>query len=151
MNLHGVVSNVIAAVNPTIRVTWRSNVSYSTNADFSRAPSYVDSLVPAQIQHMQFDDLKQIEGMGIQGLRRKLYLFGNVNGMVRTLSKGGDLVVFPDGSTWLVAMVLETYGHGVSGQRGWCSVACTLQDTPEIPLPLSSVRFDPALLLLCIA
>lgn len=148
MNLHSIVSPVVSIINPIIRVTWMSNTGYSTTADFSRVPTYESQFVPAQIQALQFDDLKQIEGLGIQGLRRKAYLYGNVSAMVRTMSKGGDLLVFPDGSTWLVAYVLETWGHGVAGQRGWCSVVLTLQDTPGVPLPLSTVRFDPALLIL---
>ena len=148
MNLHSIVAPAVSVVNPTIRVTWMSNTGFTANADFSRVPTYASQFVPAQIQALQFDDLKQIEGLGIQGLRRKAYLYGNVNGMVRTLAKGGDLLVLPDGSTWLVAYVLETYGHGLVGQRGWCSVVITLQDTPDVPLPLSSIKFDPALLLL---
>ena len=137
MNLHTLVANVVSVVNPTIQVTWMANTGYATEADFSRVPVYESSFVSAQVQALQFDDLKQIEGLGIQGLRRKAYLYGNVNGMVRTMSKGGDLLVFPDRSTWLVAYVLETYGHGLIGQRGWCSVVLTLQnvDPPPSPVP----------------
>jgi hypothetical protein len=40
---------------------------------------------------------------------------------VRTDQKGGDLLTMPDGSVWLVAMVLEHWAD-------WTSVAITLQD-----------------------
>ncbi len=129
MNLHSIAGPVIAAVNPTILVTIQTSSGFTTNADFSRTPNYITlTNVPAQIQALQYTDLRQIEGMGIVGLRRKLYLYGNFQSMVRGLQKGGDIVTFPDGSQWLIAYVFETYGQGLTGTTGWCSVCCTLQN-----------------------
>jgi hypothetical protein len=44
-----------------------------------------------------------------------------VDGLVRVINKGGDLITLPDGSIWLVAQVLEQFPD-------WVSAAITLQD-----------------------
>jgi hypothetical protein len=127
MNLHAIVARYVGAVNPMQLVTMKVSTGFTTNSDFSRTPTYSTNTLRAQIQALQFDDIKQIEGMGIQGLRRKVYLYGNYNGLVRGLQKGGDLIVFPDISEWKIAFVFETFGQGLTGQSGWCSVCVTLQ------------------------
>ena len=114
------------------------NTGFSTNADFSRTPTYSNTLMNAQIQGLQSDDIRLLNGLGIQGYRRKLYLWGAWTGLVRGLQKGSDLVVYPDGSTWKVMYVFEDYGHGISGQSGWCSIAVVYQNTTsEGPPPPS--------------
>lgn len=128
MNLHAIVAPVIAAVNPNQQVTVQQSTGYTTAADGTRSPTYSTSVVPAQIQALTYGDIELMDGLNIAGLRRKLYLYGALNGLVRGLQKGGDLVTFPDGSVWLIAFVFEAYGHGVQGSSGWCSVCCTLQD-----------------------
>jgi hypothetical protein len=100
-----------------------------TLPDFSRRATYnTYANIPAQIQAMSFGDLKQVEGLALTGLRRKIYFYGNFNGIVRGLQKGGDLIIFPDGSEWLLAFVLEAFGHGLVGQQGWTSAVVTLQN-----------------------
>jgi len=76
---------------------------------------------PAQIQSLTYSDLMKMDGLNIQGQRRALYLNGRFDGVVRPALKGGDLVTFPDGTKWLVAMVLEYWPD-------WCKIAVTLQD-----------------------
>lgn len=129
LNLHGVVSPVIAAVNPQRQVTIRQSTGYTTGADGTRSPTYETSTVNAQIQALTAGDIQILDGLNIVGLRRKLYFFGALNSLVRGLQKGGDLVTFPDGSVWLLVYVFENYNHGVTGPSGWCSVAVTLQDS----------------------
>lgn len=129
MNLHAIVSPSVGAVNPPIAVTWKQSTGATTNADFSRTATYNTVRgVSAQIQALGYTDLKQIEGLAITGLRRKIYFNGNMQGVVRGLQKGGDLIVFPDGSEWLIAYVFETWGHGLTGNSGWCSCCVTLQN-----------------------
>ena len=65
--------------------------------------------------------------MNIQGERRKIYLNGNWNGLVRADKKGGDLMQFPEYPggpvrTWKVAMALEQWPD-------WTTLALTLQTT----------------------
>lgn len=136
MNLHGIVSPIVSAVNPTILVTLQRSIGSVQNADFSRTAQYDNYInIPAQIQAMQFTDLKQVEGLATTGLRRKIYLYGNSNGIVRTLQKGGDLIILPDQSQWLIVFVFETWGHGLLGRRGWCSCCITLQNPKSESLP----------------
>lgn len=122
MNLHGIVSGAIAAVNPLIELSIQVSAGYTTNADGSRTPVYeTAATVPGQVQALQYRDLQQLDGLNIEGTRRAIYINGHVNGLVRAENKGGDLITTPDGSVWLVALVLEDWPD-------WCKVAVTLQD-----------------------
>lgn len=78
-------------------------------------------VVPAQIQSLTFRDIQQIDGLNLQGNRNGIYFYGRIDGLVRPDNKGGDLITFPDGTTWLVAMVLEDWPD-------WCKVAATRQN-----------------------
>jgi hypothetical protein len=77
--------------------------------------------LPAQIQALSFRDLAQLEGINLNGERRAVYFNGAVAGVMRWSKKGGDLLIFPDGSLWLTALVLEQWPN-------WCKVACTRQN-----------------------
>ena len=63
---------------------------------------------PAQIQALDNDDLKHLDGLNIQGTLRAIYLRGSLAGVVRPNSKGGDLVTF-SGQVWLVVKVIESW------------------------------------------
>lgn len=207
MNLHGIVSPFIAAVNPLVPVQVQVSVDYVTAASGARKPAFatpgliIGSLagdvltvtaatqgrlmpgqalsgdgidpattivgstapnpgaggvgtylvsraqtvpsgpistsltLPAQIQAMGYRDLAQIEGLNLNGERRGVYFPGAVAGVMRWSKKGGDLLIFPDGSLWLTAMVLEQWPD-------WCKVACTRQnatigDATAAPMPRS--------------
>ena len=122
MNLQLVVSGVISAVNPDIYLTVRQSNGYLTGSDGKSVPQYITiQNVKAQDQPLQWKDLQLIEGLNLQGLRRKFWMQGEVDGQVRFEMKGGDLLILSDGSVWLVALVAEQWPT-------WCSVICTLQD-----------------------
>lgn len=83
--------------------------------------SYV---VMAQVQPMSWRDLQMVEGLNLNGTRRKIYLRGVTESVVRSLRKGGDLIDIVGGvnaGVWLVAQVLEQFPD-------WASAAITLQD-----------------------
>lgn len=128
VNLHSIVAPVVGAVNENQIVTLMQNVRFVTNVDFSRSPVYSTFRMRAQVQGLQSDDIRVLNGLGIQGERRKVYLWGAWTGMVRSLQKGNDLMIRPDGSLWKVAHVFEDYGHNLVGTGGWCSVAAVLQN-----------------------
>jgi hypothetical protein len=113
------------------------STGFTTNSDYDRVPTYNATPAEAQIQGLQSDDIRVLNGLGIQGVRRKVYLYGASSGMIRSLQKGNDLMVFPDGSMWKVAYVFEDYGHGVAGSSGWCSVAAVLQNPTSEGAPIS--------------
>lgn len=79
----------------------------------------------AQVQPLTWRDLQQLDGLNIEGMRRKIYLYGRVDGVVRPIAKGGDLVTIATGGvndgTWIVAQVLEQFPD-------WVSAAITLQN-----------------------
>lgn len=128
MNLHGMVRGVVGAVNPDIAATWERSTGYTTTTDFKQAPSYAAPVtVRAQVQALSGGDVTRLEAAGVsmQAVMRKVYLYGNVSGIVRDDQQGGDLLHFPlvpGGSvkTWLVVNVLEAWPD-------WCSVAVALQ------------------------
>ena len=125
MNLHAIVSPCVAAVNPWVTVTIQQSTGYVSNPDLSRTPTYADPVEAlAQIQSLQYNDIAQLDGLNIQGERRAIYLNGNWEGLVRDDQKGGDLITFPDGSVWLVALVLENW----AGTDGWVKLAVTRQN-----------------------
>jgi hypothetical protein len=130
MNLQGITAAYVHAVNPMVPCTLKVSNGTTTNTDFSVAPSYLAPVnVMGQVQALQYKDLMQIEGLNLQGTRRAIYLQGDVEGIVRPNNKGGDLIIFPDGSVWLVAMVLEAFGQfSNTPNEQWCKVAATLQN-----------------------
>ena len=133
-NLHAIAQQVIPAVNPQVPATVQFSTGNAINADGSLTPTYAAPVsVAAQVQALTFRDIQQIAGLNLQGTRRAVYLFGDVEGLVRTTAQGGDLITFPGqvggfppNTVWLVALALETWGSGLAG--GWCKVAATLQD-----------------------
>lgn len=128
MNLNQIAARVVRAVNPQVRVVVQISTGSQPNPDGTRTPTYADPIaVIGQVQPMTWRDIQQIQGLNLQGTRKKIYLNGEIDGLIRSTSQGGDLVTFPDGSTFLVAIVLE----GWDLTAGWCCVAVTLQnDTP---------------------
>lgn len=125
MNLHGIVSGAIAVVNPFIDVTVQISTGDVTRPDGTRIPLYDTLPFSAQIQALDGGDLRQIEGLNLQGTFCKIYFFGSVEGIVRDVDKGGDLVTVPSGvwaGTWLTKKVFEAWPD-------WCAIACVLQNT----------------------
>lgn len=126
MNLHSIVSPIIAAVNPMLPVTVRISSGNATGADGTRTPSYATAYqARAQVQPMSSSDLRRVDGLNLQGTMVGIYLSGDIEGVVRPLSKGGDLITFPDGSIYLVVVALENWG--ATPAERWSKVACQLQ------------------------
>lgn len=93
-----------------------------------------------QVQPVSWRDLQQLDGLNLQGVRWKVYLSGEVDGLVRAEGKGGDLVVLPAGSrhagTWLVAQVLEQWPD-------WACAAITFQNAQTAPAANAALDFLP--------
>jgi hypothetical protein len=121
MNLHAIAGPIIAAVNPFITCTLQASTGYTTNADGRRVPSYADPVsIACQVQPLQYTDILKLEGLNIQGVRSKVYIAGKWQGHVRPDQVGGDLLTMPDGTVWLVAVVMEDWPD-------WCVVTITRQ------------------------
>ncbi len=120
MNLHNIVAASIGAINPLVSVTVRLSNGYTIDSHGVQQPSYRTVTLLGQIQALTFRDIMQTNGLNLQGTRRAIYFNGDIEGLVRSQMKGGDLVTFPDGTVWLIAMALETWPD-------WCKVVATLQ------------------------
>ena len=125
MDLNGIVSGAIAAVNPLVSCTLKASAGYSTSPDGSRAPAYATPVtLSAQVQPLDYHDLQQVEGLNLNGVQRAIYLHGLANGVVRVSQDGGDLITIsagPNNGVYLVVKVSEAWPD-------WAKVICTLQD-----------------------
>ncbi len=99
--------------------------SVTPEQDVAEGPMTTILLASGQVQPVTWRDIQQMDGLNLQGTRWKIYLNGQVDGLVRVERKGGDLIILPPTSrhpgTWLVAMVLEQFPD-------WVCAAITLQD-----------------------
>lgn len=120
MNLRAIANAATQTINPNTSVTVKISNGYTKAQSGGRQiPQYITETGQANIQALDGKDLKQLDGLNIQGTIRAAYLYGNLAGVVRPDSKGGDLVEF-SGQSWLVVKVLETWPD-------WCKVAIVYQ------------------------
>ena len=120
MDLRGIANGVTTAVNPNKTVTVLRSTGYTIGAGRRQVPSYAAPVTgPAQIQALDANDIKQLDGLNIQGTVRAIYLRGVLAGVVRPDGTGGDLVEI-GAETWLVVKVLE-------GWPTWTKAAIVLQ------------------------
>ncbi|WP_150810477.1 hypothetical protein [Pandoraea sputorum] len=129
MNLHGVVSGSISAINPFVAATIKQSNGYTTGADGKRVPAYISIPVSAQVQALDAGRLQHLYEQNITGVLRRVYLNGNFQSVFRPGNGGGDLFDFGSGAgvpavlantRWLVVQVFETWPD-------WCSLAIQLQ------------------------
>lgn len=127
MDLRGIANGVTTTVNPNQTVTVLRSTGFTTGAGAKQVPSYAAPVSgPGQIQALDADDIKQLDGINIQGTIRAIYLRGTLAGVVRPNQTGGDLVTIAAPSpvalrgTWLVVKVLESWPD-------WTKAAIVLQ------------------------
>lgn len=139
MNLHSIVRPAINSVNPDLTGRWLKSTGYTqTVPGAPPVPGYTNnSGVRMQVQALTAKDLKHENFASMQGVKRSVYLFGNVQGVVRPDAQGGDLLIFPENrggadAVWLVVVVLETWTPDVAG---WCKVGVILQPDAVPPVP----------------
>lgn len=123
MNLHGIVSGAVGAVNPPISAQVSQASGYTTSASGKQVPTYAaPAPVAIQKQELSFKDLQHVDGLNIQGELCSVYLNGQIYGVDRGTARGGDKFVF-NGQTWLVVAVPEQWPD-------WCRVILCLQVAP---------------------
>lgn len=126
------LADLTAALLPGTTITGQLTGSpggpgtYSVNqAQTVASEAMTTSLVLlGQVQALSTRDVWQLDGINLQGTLRALYVSGTLNGVVRALLKGGDLVTLPDGTVWLVTMVPEPWGL----TAGWTKCVIVLQN-----------------------
>lgn len=120
MDLRSIANSVSGAVNPNVIVSVQRSTGYTIGAGHKQVPSYAVAVTgPAQVQALDAIDLKQLDGMNIQGVIRAIYLRGSLAGVIRPDGTGGDLVTIGV-QTWLVVKVLESWPN-------WTKAAIVLQ------------------------
>ncbi len=125
MNLRGMANSTIQAVNQNQSVIWLQSNGYTTNADGSRTSNEISTTLQGQIQGLSSGDMRHADGLNIQGVMRSVYLYGNIEGVVRADQQGGDILQFPEVANgpirnWRVFQVMETWPD-------WCRVLVVLQ------------------------
>jgi len=118
VDLRTIANAVSNCVNPNIIVRLQTSAGSTLGAAGRQQPQYNPAITgPAQIQALDNVDLKKIEGMNISGSVRAIYMKGNLAGVIRPDSKGGDLITVPAApgvpalfvGLWLTAKVLESW------------------------------------------
>jgi len=110
MRIRGVTARAVSGVNPRILVSIRRSTGYTTAADGTQIPTY--ALITGQLAQMQAltaPELKQVESLNVQGVKQAMYLDGRWSGIVRANGTGGDIIILPDATEWLVLDVLENW------------------------------------------
>lgn len=127
MDLRGIANGAISSVNPNIVVTVLRSAGYTIGAGRRQIPTYAPPVTgPAQLQALDGDDLKQVDGLNLQGTIRAIFLRGVLAGVVRPEGVGGDVIEFADPRTgrpakWLVVKVLEAWPT-------WTKAAIVMQE-----------------------
>jgi hypothetical protein len=122
MNVRQLANSAITTINPNIVASVLRSTGYTIDANRRQVPSYAAAVTgPAQLQALSGSDLKQLEGLNLQGVMRAIYLRGVLAGVIRPDSTGGDLILIDD-QKWLVVKVLEPWS-------GWTKAAIVLQES----------------------
>ena len=131
MDLRTIANAVSNCVNPNIIVRLQTSAGSTLGAAGRQQPQYNPAITgPAQIQALDNVDLKKMEGMNISGSVRAIYMKGNLAGVIRPDSKGGDLITVPAApgvpalfvGLWLTTKVLESWPL-------WTKI-CIVKQTP---------------------
>lgn len=120
MNLNALATAVTGAITPTTIVTITVDAGYTTAADGTTTPTPATPMqVYGQVQALTQADLRQTEGLNIQGQLASVYLPGQFAGVIRASQQGGTQMAF-NGQNWLVVLVPEQWAD-------WTRVVVCLQ------------------------
>jgi len=121
MNLHKIVAPLIGAINPMQTAIIHRSTGYTTDDSGRQVPVYAPlKSITCQIQPMTYGDLMMVEGLNLQGVKKKIYINGHLEAIIRSRREGGDLIQFQNGETYLIVQVLEHW-------PSWSSLAVVLQ------------------------
>ena len=122
MDLRGLANAVTSTINPNETVTVLRSTGYTIGAGAKQVPTFAAPVTgPAQVQALDANDIKQLDGLNIQGTIRAIYLRGTLAGVVRPNQTGGDIVKRKNETeSWLVVKVLESWPD-------WTKAAIVLQ------------------------
>lgn len=138
INLHSVVRGVINMLHPDINATLYQATGQTTAGGGNVKSIYAPGrAIKAQAQSEGTTALFHADRVGSEELVRKFYLFSDpeldarVAGIIRPLSRGGDMFQIDATETWfadtwwLVEATIEDFTRS-----GWVNVRATLQVNP---------------------
>lgn len=111
MDLRGIANGATSSINPNESVVVLRSTGYTIGTGAKQVPTYATG-EPAsgQVQALDSDDLKQLDGLNIQGTLRAIYIRGTLAGTSRPNVTGGDIVQRgTPAKNWLVVKVLEQW------------------------------------------
>lgn len=122
MDIRGIANGATQSINPNVAITLRQSTGYTKDpATLKQVPTYTSTPGYGNVQALDGDELRQLDGLNIQGVLRALYLYGDAAGVIRPDERGGDTVTI-GGKTWLVVKVLEHWDNPT-----WAKVAICYQ------------------------
>ena len=75
MDLHSAAAGAIGTVNPFIPGQVQRSTGYTIAVDGRQVPAYAPlATIAMQVQPLQYGDLAQMDGLNIQGERRKAWV-----------------------------------------------------------------------------
>jgi hypothetical protein len=120
MDLQTIANAAVNTINENVIVTILRSTGFTMGAGLKQVPTYAAPVTgPAQIQALDYSDLRQVEGLNLQGRIQAIYLRGILQGVLRAEGVGGDLIQF-GGQTYLVVKILESWAT-------WTKAAIVLQ------------------------
>jgi len=129
LNLSGIAAGYAGAINAATICTIKQSLGYTTSPDGTQVPAYqYFPGISCQIQPISSTDLRKLDALNLQGIFQAAYINGNWSGIDRDAIKGGDLILEPNGTTWLVSTVLEAWSD-------WTKAAVTKQITINTGVP----------------
>lgn len=126
INLHATVRPLISSVNGDISATLRRSTGSTPLPGGKRVPTYADTLGSIQVQALSSSQLEFMNDLQMQGVMRRVYMYGDWGGMIRADKEGGDLLVFKHrdnpAAVWKIVTTFETWDG-----PGWSCVGVVLQ------------------------
>ena len=120
IDIRSIANNAIQNINPDENVSILVSNGYAIGFGRKQIPAYHPPVSGvAQIQALDGEDLRQLDGLNIQGVIRAAYLRGELAGVIRPRQVGGD-VMMRGAEEWLIVKVLEQWPT-------WVKVAIVLQ------------------------
>jgi hypothetical protein len=120
VNLNTLAAAVTGMVSPLTPIVITPEVGYTTAPDGTLTPNPSAQVqTSGQVQALSQSDLKQIEGLNLQGEMASVYLPGEWSGVIRVTQQGGTTLAF-NNQTWLVVSVPEQWPN-------WTRVIACLQ------------------------
>ena len=129
LNLHNLVGGTIDTLNPRYVGVWRRSTGYTVASDGTQTPTYTSGTATMRVQALSGKDLRHEAFLNMQGVKRSVSLFSNIQGVNKPDVQGGDILQFPENRggpnrDWKVVVVFETWTPDAAG---WCRVGVVLQ------------------------